>query len=88
MTTSEVCHVHELLPMQPVDTGGSIVGCHDGSEYLVCSGEGSGPRIRNLNVLGSDVPMALLVGAVLRLEPGTLLLASGSGRATVLEGVP
>jgi hypothetical protein len=70
-----------------VDTGGAIVGRHDGSENLLSLGYGSRTDVRYLNVLFPDGSRPLLVEAVLRLEPGALLVPSMSGRAAFFERV-
>lgn len=62
--------------MQPVDTGGSIIGCHDSSENLLCLGDGSGSRVWDLYVLESELTVALFVEAVLRREAGVLLVTA------------
>ena len=61
--------------MKPVDTGGSIVGRHDGSEYPFSLRYGPWSRIRNLDVLLPDASF-LLVESVFRLVANALLLAS------------
>jgi hypothetical protein len=55
-----------------VDTGGSIVGRHDGGEDLMSPGDGPRSNVRNLYVL---LPDNLLVQAVRRLEAGAPLLS-------------
>jgi hypothetical protein len=70
-----------------VDTGGSVVGRHDGGEDLVSPGYGSGSNVRNLDVLLPDSSSSFLVQALLRLEPGPLLLSPMLGRMGVV-GTP
>lgn len=68
--------VHELLPVQPMNTGRSIVGCHDSSEYLLSLGDGSWARVWDLNVLESELAVTLFVEAVLRREASVLLVTA------------
>jgi hypothetical protein len=60
--------------VQPVDTGGAIVGSHDGSEEFLCAGDGARPGVGDVNVVPADAARCLFVEAVLRLEAGALLL--------------
>jgi hypothetical protein len=62
--------------VQPVDTGGAIVGRHDGSEEFLCAGDGARPGVGDFNVVPADAARCLFGEAVLRLEAGALLLAS------------
>jgi hypothetical protein len=66
--------------MQPMDTGGTIVGCHDLSKYLLRLGDSTKPGIGYFNVLESEVAVTLFVEAVLRCKAGTLLVSSLRGR--------
>ena len=61
--------------MQPVNTGGPIVGRHDLSKYSFCLANGTGPRIRYLNILEPEV-VTFLVDTVLRYKPCTLLVST------------
>lgn len=73
--------------MQPVNTGGPVVGRHYGSEYLLSFGDGSRSRVGYLNVLLPDGSGSLLVQAVLGLEAGPLLLASMFGEVAFFERI-
>lgn len=59
--------------MQPVDTGGPIIGRHDLSKYSLSLGDSTGPRIWYLDVFESDT---LFVDAVLRGKACTPLVVS------------
>jgi len=67
-----------------VDTGGSIVGCHDLGDDSLCLGYGLGTRIGNFDVLLPELSRAggLLVCAVLGLVADSLRLS-----AAILGGV-
>lgn len=66
--------------MQPVDTGGPIVGRHDPGEEPLCLADSTWTRVWDLNVLKCEGALALLVEAVLRCEAGTLLVSSMRGK--------
>jgi hypothetical protein len=69
--------------MQPVHTGGPIVGRHDASEYSLCFADSAWAWVWNLNVLESEFAMTLFVEAVLRRKACTLLVSSMPGRVTL-----
>ena len=62
-----------------MDTGGAIVGGHDGSEESLCAGDGARPRVGDVDVVPADAARCLFVEAVLRLEAGALFLAAWLG---------
>ena len=78
-------HAHELLPMQPVDTGGAIAGSHDGGEYSLCLGDGSRPRIGYFDIFLPENPSAfsllpaVLLGMVADLLGGAAVVGKGGG---------
>jgi hypothetical protein len=79
---------HQLLPVQTVDTGGAIVGCHDGGNYLLRLGYRPRSWIWYLDILLPDYRVSLLVNAVLVMD--SLLLAlvfERSALETDAEGV-
>lgn len=62
--------------MQPVDTGRSIVRCHESSEYLLCLRDSSWSGIWDLNVLEAELAVSLFVEAVLRRKASVLLMTA------------
>lgn len=68
--------------MQPVNTGGPIVGRHDLSEYSLRLGDSPWAGVWNLNVLESEGVVALFVEAVLRRKACAFLVSSMRGRLT------
>jgi hypothetical protein len=73
--------------MQPVNTGRSVVGRHDGSDDLLSLGDCSWSWIRYLYIFQSKRSRSLFVQAVLGLESGPLLLFSVFGGMTLFERV-
>ena len=61
--------------MQPVNSGGPIVGCHDGGEDALSLGDGAWSWIRYFDVLSPE-DRGLLVEAGLGFVAYTLLLAA------------
>jgi hypothetical protein len=70
--------------VQPVDTGRSVVGRHDGSDDLLGLWDGFSLDLRYLNVLLSEAP-SLLVQALLCLEACPLLLSVRPRGLVVVE---
>lgn len=79
-------HAHQLLPVQPVDTGGSIVGRHDRGEDPLNLGNGSRAWVRDLDVFEPESSL-LLVEAGCRLVADALLLAARPGGTASFERV-
>lgn len=72
--------------MQAVDTGGPIVGCHDGSEDARRLGDGSWPRFGDLDVLLPE-GWGLFVEAGARVVAHVSMLALRAGRVPSFERV-
>lgn len=71
--------------MQSVDTGGSIVGCHDGSKNAGWSGDGLDTRIGNLNVLFANGSRRLFVQVVLGRKASSLLGSTAARRLALVQ---
>lgn len=70
--------------MQPVNTGGSIVWCHYGSEYPFSLGYGTRSWVGDLDIFWPESSL-LLVEACFGPVADALLLAAWPGRAPTLE---
>lgn len=68
-----------------MDTGGPIVGCHDGSDDSLCLGDSPRSGVWDVNILLPDACRGLLVEAFRGLKVCTLLMSAVLGLMTALE---
>jgi len=76
---------HQLLSMQPVDTGRAIVGSHDGGEYPFRLRDGAWPWVGDLDVLLGEAAGACGFFVEPVLVVNTLLLTTRLGRLASLK---